>query len=233
MEQEMNRILIVDDDQLMRFGLSRALSRKSFEVASAATARQALMDIATCPYHLCLLSMHLPDINGLELLRIIKDNCPETVVILMAASYIGDSGLREKLKEALDQGQCLFIAKPFNLADATDLIINALEGNMQPLNGFRLTEEGYVDRRRKYQRKPFVKILNFYTSGISEGEVRRSAFRAVSTDICEGGIGLLTQIPLQENQVVSFDEELSSRLGVVAWSTMLDSETCRAGIRFT
>lgn len=232
MEKEMSRILVVDDDRLMRFGLSRALSRKSLEVKTAATARQALMGIDDCGYDLCLINIHLPDINGLELSRLIRDSCPGIVVILMAASYIGEPGLREGIREALAQGSCLFIAKPFRLAEATDLIIQALEGHLSPA-AERLPDEDFLDRKRKFQRKPFVMVLKFYMSGVSHGEMRRDVWRAVSTDICDGGIGLLTQIPLQENQVISFDEELSGRMGVVAWSTMLDSLTCRAGIRFT
>jgi hypothetical protein len=42
----------------------------------------------------------------------------------------------------------------------------------------------------------------------------------------------LTRYPLRESQVISFDEKVDNRSGVVVWSKMVDEEYCRAGIRF-
>jgi CheY-like chemotaxis protein len=233
MTREPDRILIVDDDHLMLFGLSRALRQKTFEVTTAATARQAILRLECCHYDLCLLNFHLPDASGLELMEAIRERCPETTIIFMTASFISDLAVRQDIKEAMTAGNCLFLAKPFNLSEATDLVIKARNGDLEFQDCVRLTEEGYLDRKRKYQRKPFVKILDFYTNFIEGGEVRRGSWRAVSTDLCDDGIGVLTQLPLQIDQVLSFGEELSGRTGVVVWSTMLDNQLCRAGVKFT
>jgi DNA-binding NarL/FixJ family response regulator len=232
MTKEYNGILIVDDDPLMLFGLSKALKQKNFEVATAATGRQALFGLNLCNYDLCLINFHLPDLNGLELMAAIKIRCPKTKIILMAASFISDLPARDSIKESIDNGNCLFIAKPFNIAEATDLVIKALAGDLEFKECVRLTDEGYLDRKRKFQRKPYVKVMDIFASYIGEGEVKRGSWRAVSTDICDGGVGLLTQVPLNVEQVISFDDELSGRTGVVAWSTMLDNQFCRAGVRF-
>jgi DNA-binding response OmpR family regulator len=233
MPREPDRILIVDDDHLMLFGLSRALRQKNFEVTTAATARQATLELDACHYALCLINFDLPDASGLELMEAIRERCPKTTIIFMTASFIGDLAVRENIKEAMAAGNCLFLAKPFNLSEATDLVSKALAGKIEFQECVRLTDEGYLERKRKYQRQPYVKVLDITINFIEEGEVKRGSWRAVSTDLCDEGIGLLTQLPLNINQVISFGEELSGRTGVVAWSTMLDNRFCRAGVKFT
>ncbi|MEJ2268603.1 MAG: hypothetical protein P8Y04_02385 [Desulfobulbaceae bacterium] len=51
-------------------------------------------------------------------------------------------------------------------------------------------------------------------------------------DISDRGIGLLSQYPLRESQVIGFDEKMNNRTGVVVWSKMMDEDNCRVGIRF-
>jgi DNA-binding response OmpR family regulator len=233
MPREPDRILIVDDDHLMLFGLSRALRQKNFEVTTAALASQAILELDSCHYALCLINFDHPDASGLELMEAIRERCPETTIIFMTASFIGDLAVRENIKEAMAAGNCLLLAKPFNLSEATDLVSKALAGKLESEERVRLTDEGYLERKRKYQRKPYVQILDITINFIEEGEVKRGSWRAVSTDLCDEGIGLLTQLPLNINQVISFGEELSGRTGIVAWSTMLDNQFCRAGVKFT
>jgi CheY-like chemotaxis protein len=232
MSEDLGSILIADDDHLMLFGLSRALRQKGLEVTTAATAGQAILSLDHRRYDLCLLSYHLPDASGPELLEAIRSRLPETVFILMTASFISDLTVRGNVKEALASGNCLFLTKPFHLSEATDLVIRALAGDLEIREAMRLTDDGYLDWKRNQHRKPYVRVLNITTSFIEEGEVRRGQWRAVSTDLCEDGIGVLTQIPLRTNQVISFDQEFSGRSGIVIWSTMLDNQFCRAGVKF-
>ena len=233
MTNNTGRILIVDSDSLMLFGLTKALHRNFLTVDTATTARQAVRNLDCRRYDLCVVNVHLPDLSGLELMKVIRSYSPETVVTLMAASYLGDPGLSEAITKAVDQGSCFFLAKPFNLSEATELILQALEGKIDPRQGCCLTGEGALETRRKYQRKPFIRMLKFYLHAVHQGEVRWNSWHAITTDICDGGVGLLTKFPLKESQIVCFDEELTGRMGVVAWSMMLDEVTCRAGIRFT
>lgn len=236
MQEEMRqqkKILVVDDDHLMLFGLSKALRQKDLDVVTAASARQALLSMEDSTFHMCLLNLDLPDGNGFDLMHSIKKSQPDTIVTLMTSSYIEDEEMRENIKGATRTGECLFLVKPFDLSAATSLVLNTLDGKACSGEGFRLTDEGYLDKQRKSRRRPFVKILKCFTDSIKEGEVQRNPLRVVATDICEGGIGLLTQTPLKADQVISFDEDLYCRIGIVVWSTMLNDITCRAGVKFT
>jgi two-component system response regulator AtoC len=69
----MKSILIIDDDPLIRKTLSTHLSRRSFEVHLAETGEEGLVQYAECLPDLVILDIRLPDINGLEGLRKIKD----------------------------------------------------------------------------------------------------------------------------------------------------------------
>jgi CheY-like chemotaxis protein len=231
MKDSGQRILIVDDDHLMRFGLSRALSQRSFEVTTAASARQALRGLDGSQPDLCLINFHLPDGDGLDLMEEIRNRCPDAKIVLMTASSISDLTVREHVNAAIAAGKCLFLAKPFNLTEATDLIFKALAGG-QVRAGRQPPGDNYLNGR-KFDRIPFVQVLDISTSVIKEGEVKRMSCRAVLTDLCDDGIGLLVHCPLHADQVISFGEELSGRTGMVIWSIMLDNQLCRAGIKFT
>ena len=118
-------ILVVDDNELILYGLFKVLQAESFTVQVASTTQMALENLAYCPYTLCLLDINLPDFNGLELMKIIKDVCPHTKIIVMTASYLGSPELSEKINGAIANGACHFIAKPFKPADLRVIIEKA------------------------------------------------------------------------------------------------------------
>lgn len=226
-------ILLVDDDELVLFGLEKVLRQKSFEVEAVGTASEAVEKLSDCPYNLCLLDIHLPDFNGLELMKIIKETCPETKVIIMTASYVNcDDDLSENIREAIEHGACHFIPKPFNLCEITDIVERALMNNDNFHTGFRFIENSFVKKKRKVSRTPYNQTIKFFMTVIDQGETKRWTLQAKSVDISDSGIGLMTDFPLKESQVISFGEDLAHKTGVVVWSTMFDSKVCRAGVKF-
>ena len=225
-------ILVVDDDELVLFGLEKIL-KQSFEVATASTAAKAEEKLSSCPYDLCLLDFHLPDYNGLELMKIIKEICPKTKVIIMTASYVDcDDEISENIQQAIKNGVCHFIPKPFNLRDVTDVVERALKDNDNFHTGFRFAGNGFVKKKRKFPRAPYSENIEFFMTVIDQGEVKRWSMQAKSVDISHGGIGLLCNYPLKESQVISFGKDLENKTGVVVWSTMSGNEVCRAGVKF-
>ena len=225
-------ILVVDDDKLILFGLEKVLKHKSFEVQTAATASKAVEKLSACPYDLCLLDIHLPDFDGLELMKIIKEICPKTKVIIMTASYVNCNDLSENIKVAIKNGACHFIPKPFNLCEVTDIVERVLKNNDNFHTGFRFVGNSFVKKKRKFPRTPYYESINFFITVIDQGETKRWTLQAKSVDISDSGIGLLTNYPLKESQVISFGDDLANKTGVVVWSTMFDSKVCRAGIKF-
>jgi len=78
-------ILIVDDDDVMRESLSDVLRRSGYEVFLEDTGRGALSLIKKNVIDLILLDMRLPDVDGLEILKKIKEFDTEILVIIMTA----------------------------------------------------------------------------------------------------------------------------------------------------
>ncbi len=117
------RILIVDDDAAIRDGSSQALVRQGHEVLQAATGREALSFLDRSEFDLVFLDLKLPDINGLDLLRTIRERDP-LVQIVMITAY----GTIQNAVEAMRLGANDFLSKPFapdELRLVTDRVLRA------------------------------------------------------------------------------------------------------------
>jgi DNA-binding NtrC family response regulator len=118
-----SRILVVDDELLIRWSLSEALTAAGYAVVEgrdAAEARQAIRDQDHKP-DLVVLDYRLPDSNDLGLLTTIRSEAPTVPVILMTAY-----GTAEVVKGALDLGAYRVVSKPFEVHDMASLVTEAL-----------------------------------------------------------------------------------------------------------
>ncbi|MFH1020295.1 MAG: response regulator [Pseudomonadota bacterium] len=227
------KILIVDDDELVLYGLEKVLQSEGVEVTTAGTASEAVLKLSSCPYDLCLLDVHLPDFSGMVLMKIIKDICPNVKVVIMTASYIDDLDLGGHIRDATKNGACHFITKPFDLHELKDIVVQALHADDGFHTGFRFSGDRFFERKaRKQNRLPFSGDMRFSMSDIENGDGGRLHLLARAIDLSEHGVGFLTEYPLRPSQVVSFEHYVLRRTGSVAWSTMVDEKTCRAGVRF-
>ena len=78
-------ILVVDDELSMRQFLEMLLSQKGYQVTLAKNGKQALGSIKQKKYDLVLTDIRLGDITGLDVLRAVKKEHPDTVVIMISA----------------------------------------------------------------------------------------------------------------------------------------------------
>ena len=118
-----SRILVVDDELLIRWSLSEALTAAGYAVVEgrdAAEARQAIRDQNHKP-DVVVLDYRLPDSNDLGLLTTIRNEVPTVPVILMTAY-----GTAEVVKGALDLGAYRVVSKPFEVHDMASLVTEAL-----------------------------------------------------------------------------------------------------------
>ena len=114
-------ILVVDDEQLIRWSLAERLRADGYDVVEAATGNQALERVAD-GVDLVLLDYKLPDIDGVTVLRKIKEDDPDILVILLTAFATIETAV-----EAMKIGAYHFANKPFNLDDISLTVAKALE----------------------------------------------------------------------------------------------------------
>lgn len=116
------RVLVVDDDNLLRKLVVEQLSRANFDAAPAATAREALDNLRDQDHDVVLLDIMMPDLSGLEALREIRkiDDPPE--VIMLTADTSLATGL-----EAMRYGAYDYLTKPATLDEMEAVIRKADE----------------------------------------------------------------------------------------------------------
>ncbi len=117
----MKKILIVDDEPLILYGLSRILSDLA-EIKTVPTAEEAILEIRSCFYDLCFLDIYLPDQNGLDVLRQMRRSSPHTKVAIMTASHV-----EEEMRRSIESEADYFVAKPFRLSEIKVIAERALE----------------------------------------------------------------------------------------------------------
>jgi len=114
-------ILVVDDEQLIRWSLSTRLKDEGYRVLEAETAADALQRLRD-GVDLVLLDYKLPDGDGLTVLKQIKEREPDTLVILLTAVSSVEVAV-----EAMKQGAYHYANKPFNLDEIALVVEKALE----------------------------------------------------------------------------------------------------------
>jgi len=160
-EKSPQQILIVDDEAVVRNGISRALMSKGMIPQSAASGKAALACLRNQSFDLVLLDIRMPDMDGITLLKQIHARYPETRVIMITGYPSIDSAVHCTKLGASD-----YLVKPFNLDDLEAALKKASVAPAQPKrsaacgNGLKIdsTEKLIVGQSRP-MKKIFEKIL--------------------------------------------------------------------------
>ena len=112
------RILVVDDDESLRWVTQAQLQQSGYDVDAAADATSALEQIRNLPPDLVITDLKMPGMSGLDLLKEIRANYPDIIVIMVTAF-----GTVENAVEAMKAGAYDYITKPVNM-DELRLIVN-------------------------------------------------------------------------------------------------------------
>ncbi|GIW80869.1 MAG: sigma-54-dependent Fis family transcriptional regulator [Gemmatales bacterium] len=115
------RLLIVDDDDQLRHTLVRRFQRAGMNVSEARSGEEALADSASI-YDVAIVDLHMPGMNGIELLEKLKERQPLLEVLLLTAH-----GSMETAIQAMKRGAYDYLTKPFHLPELEVHIQKAYE----------------------------------------------------------------------------------------------------------
>lgn len=116
---EKTKILVVDDDEVVRRSHLRSLAGANCDVKAVWDGAEALRAMAEQPFDVVLLDLRMPGVDGMSVLRTIKQKWPESEVVIITGYPTIDSA-----KEAVRLGAYDYLAKPVGPDD----VINAANG---------------------------------------------------------------------------------------------------------
>ncbi len=122
----MKPIWIVDDDESIRWVLEKALARENLATQSFSSAREAMQALETSTPQVLVSDIRMPGVSGLELLQTVKAKHPGIPVIIITAFSDLDSAV-----SAFQGGAFEYLAKPFDVDKAVELIRRALEESLR------------------------------------------------------------------------------------------------------
>lgn len=121
------KILIVDDEILVRNFLAETLRRKKFDVATAENGNKAIALLKETTFDLVITDMKMPDITGIDVLRKVKELSPNTVVVIITAF-----GSIENAVDAMRLGAFNYLIKPFS-PDTIEAVIEKAQEHLSLL----------------------------------------------------------------------------------------------------
>src|SRR6266536_5663736 len=171
------RILVVDDDESLRWVTQAQLQQSGYDVDAAADATSALEQIRNLPPDLVITDLKMPGMSGLDLLKEIRVNYPDIIVIMVTAF-----GTVENAVEAMKAGAYDYITKPVNM-DELRLIVN------RGLEHLNLQEEVRVLRSSLDKKYGFENILGQSKELLYVLDMASRAAQATSTVLIRGETG--------------------------------------------
>ncbi len=131
-----SKILLIDDELESCKALSHLLNQAGYEVAISDSGESALTLLESQPFDLIISDLFLPGISGIDILKQIKDESPETGVILVTGKASAETAV-----EAMKEGALDYITKPFNFEHLKIQVIKALEKNRLVLENRYLRQQ--------------------------------------------------------------------------------------------
>ena len=159
MDVAVDRILVADDDAVIREGLRRILTAEGYEVETVSNGRAALERLEQKRFRLLVTDLKMPGMSGLEVLQAIRNCQPELPVILITGYAAIDNAV-----EAMKSGATDYLSKPFANDELVSKVRHAIQSRavliddiclrreMNETNGFDSLIGDSREMQRLYQR---------------------------------------------------------------------------------
>ena len=121
----MGAVLIVDDQEDLRFSLSKVVKKQGYEVLSAANGSDALELLRSTIFDLVFLDIGLPDIDGIKLIESIKEIASDIDIVMLTGRNDAKTAV-----EALRAGAVDYIVKPFELLEFKAILNRILQARL-------------------------------------------------------------------------------------------------------
>ena len=180
----LQRILVVDDDKLICWALEKEFANLGHVTKVVENGEEALAELRSRPYDIVFLDIHLPDADGIELLREIDAISRDAKIILMS----GDASETSR-ERAFTGGALQFLEKPLDLSEIRSILKSALGGYPQ---------------KRKHPRHICRIPLRISIVGPTpeEAQYDLNNLNGTAADFGFGGLRLSTEYPLRVGQHV-------------------------------
>jgi DNA-binding NtrC family response regulator len=119
------KIMVVDDEKQICQNVEKILSKNNYEVIHAASAKEALEKMATDSFSLLISDIVMPEMNGLELLKLVKTEWPLTKAVMMTAYASTNTAVKAIRLGAID-----YLTKPFTPDELRSTVDLALSGKL-------------------------------------------------------------------------------------------------------
>jgi len=114
-------VLVVDDEDVMRNLFTDLLTEQGYEVIAVKNGREAVEKVKEINFVIAFIDVHMPVMNGVETLRVIRKIKPQTRIVMM------DSFPDTLIEEAKREGAITCIHKPFEIKEVINLTEEVME----------------------------------------------------------------------------------------------------------
>lgn len=140
-------VLVVDDEKVVCNSCKKILTREGYNVDVALSAQEALKKVRSNGFDVVIADWKMPEIDGIEIAKKVKEEHPDTVVIMITGYPSVESSIK-----ALRSGVYDYVPKPFTPEELSDAVVRALEkGHAVPTDLVidRLVEKGVVNLEKR------------------------------------------------------------------------------------
>jgi two-component system response regulator PilR (NtrC family) len=171
------RVLVVDDEQSMRELLAIMLRQAGYEVTVADGGEAAIQTLKGDSFDLVVTDLRMRKIDGLAVLKAVKDHSPRTIVLVVTAFASTETAV-----EAMRLGAYDYVTKPFKLEELKVTIANALERR-------RLHDENLALKRQLHRERGFENFVGRSPKILDVFETIRKTADSGSTVMITGESG--------------------------------------------